>query len=179
MSATATPRIQRAKKELESSDIKLAKKAPIVMPGLGEELTRWGESVENDQPDFSMTREQELTFNEEPVRILIHRGQEKTASKTTDYIAINGVPAEVYFKNGWVPIGYLPKGVAFTTKRKYIAVIAGAKIEQINTTVIERDNEDPSNHIERTVTSPLPFVIIEDKNPRGIEWLQGVTQRGL
>ena len=178
MSATAAPRIQR-KKELESSDIKLTQKDPIVVPGLGEALIRGGESVGHDQPDFRRTRDEELIFNEEPVRILIHRGQEKTASKTTDYIAINGVAAEVYFKNGWVPIGYLPKGVAFTTKRKYLAVIAGAKVEQIGTTVIERDNEDPTNMIERTVTSPLPFVVIEDKNPRGAEWLQGVTQRGL
>ena len=178
MSASTAPRIQR-KKEHESSDIKLNQKAPIAVPGLGEELIRGGESVGNDQPDFRMTREQELAFNEEPVRILIHRGQEKTASKTTDYIAINGLAAEVYFKNGFVPIGYLPKGVAFTTKRKYLAVIAGAKVEQIGTRVIERDNEDPNNLIERTVTAPLPFVVIEDKNPRGAEWLQGVTQRGL
>ena len=172
-------KIHRGPKPLESADIKITQRPSIVIPGLGEELNRTGDSLSTDQPDLRMSYIDNLAFGEEAVRILIHRGQEKASSKTTDYIAVNGTPAEILFRNGWVPMGYLPKGVAFTTKRKYVAVIASSRIEGITTTVIERDKEDPNNVIERTLTSPLPFVVLEDANPRGAEWLQGVGQRSI
>jgi hypothetical protein len=81
------------------------------------------------------------------------------------------------FKNGWVPIGYFPKGVSFITKRKYVERMALAKQDSIRTNVIERDNEDPQNFVERITTSVLSFSVLEDKNPKGAEWLTALIRQ--
>ena len=77
----------------------------------------------------------------------------------------------------WVPVGYLPVGTAITVKRKYVAVLAGAKRDTINTNVIERDNEDPQNHVERFTSAAALFSVIRDDNPRGSDWLIELHRR--
>ena len=125
-----------------------------------------------------MSQLEAMAFQEEPMVILIHRGQDMTSSKTTDLIAVNGVPAEMLFKNGWVEVGFLPKGIAITTKRKYVGVISSSKMESLMTRHEQaHEQEDINNRLERSTTSQLPFSVLQDKNPKGVEWLQGVVQR--
>ena len=126
-------------------------------------------------PDYA----EALAFEEEPVKILIHRSTDKNPALCTDYIASNGTPAEMLFRNGWVPIGYLPRGIALITKRKYVGVLARAKQDTIRTEVTERPNEDPSNKIDKSTSQVFSFSVLEDRNPKGSEWLQRlVNQRG-
>ena len=114
-----------------------------------------------------------------PTRDDIHRSGERFASSVTDYIAVNGKPAEMLFKNGWVPIGYLPRGVVITTKRKYLERLAASKKDEVHTNVVEHPGQDPQNLVDRYTTSTLPFSLIEDKNPLGAEWLsQLLRQQG-
>ena len=70
----------------------------------------------------------------------------------------------------------LPVERVITTKRKYVEVLMKSKSDTVNTNVVERDNEDPRNLIERYTSSKAPFSIIEDRNPRSSEWFQKVMR---
>ena len=170
----ATLKRQTKKSEFDSRSVNIEQKPPILMPGLNEPFVREPEIVSAEGLSLNMEHLELLAFAEEPIKILIHRSQDGLASKTTDYIAVNGIAAEMLFKNGWVPVGYLPRGMSLITKRKYVEVIAKAKLEAIRTDVIERDNDDPQNFVQRTVTHPTAFTVLEDKNPRGADWLTGL-----
>lgn len=113
-----------------------------------------------------------IAFAEDKLLIIIHRGHDpKFSPMCTDYIAVNGVPAEILYKNGWIRSGYLPRGLPFYTKRKYVEVLARSKQDSINTEVITRDREDPVNKTHTITTASLAFSVLEDKNPKGAEWL--------
>jgi len=184
-SGTETPvaPIQRRSKmprksELDSRSIPIPQKERIEMPPIHEAVERDPEIVIPETPlikgDFD-----KLAFAEEPVTILIHRSGEKFAPRTTDYVGVNGRPAEMLFKNGWIPMGYLPRGISITVKRKAVEVLARSKQDHVTTTVVERDNEDPKNFVERSTVSLTSFSMIEDKNPLGAEWLaQLLRQQG-
>lgn len=161
---------RKKKSELDIREIPINQQTPLKMPPLHENVERASPIV---VPEVALTKSDfdELAFNEEPVKILIHRG-DNSKFRCTDYVAINGTAGEILFKNGWVPVGYFPRGVSFYTKRKYVGVLARAKQDNIRTDVIERDNEDPENYIEKTTISALSFSVMEDKNPRGSEWLE-------
>jgi len=164
--------------ELDSRSVEIPKKETLVMPPIDEAVERESLIVTSETPLLNDELEK-LAFAEEPVTILIHRSGEKFAPRSTDYIAVNGKGAEMLFKNGWISIGYLPRGQSLITKRKYVEVLARSKMDHITTTVIERDNEDPQNLVEFSTVSTAAFSIIHDANPRGAEWLgQLLRQQG-
>jgi len=170
--------IKREPKEFDSRSVKTEQKPARALPGLDEPMGASKEVVLHEGP-LTDSYAEALAFAEEPVKILIHQSHEsdKTGANCTDYIAVNGVPAEVLFKNGFVPIGYLPKGIALITKRKYVERMAMAKTDTIRTNVVERDNEDPQNFVERVTTSVLSFSVLEDKNPKGQDWLANLIRQ--
>ena len=138
-----------------------------------------------DKPEYIIKADQPLNdldfdsikFAEDPIKILIHRSVDpKFSPNCTDYIACNGKPAEMLFKNGWVAMGYLPRGVPFYTKRKYVEIIAKTKMTNWSTRVEEKahasEREDPFiNYTDPATSHILPFSLLEDKNPKGAEWL--------
>jgi hypothetical protein len=160
----------KKKNEFDTRSVKQEQKPTIKMPEIHEPFERDPEILVHED-ELSMDHADRLMFFEEPVKILIHNSQDGLAARTTDYVANNGVAAEMLFKQGWVPIGYLPRGISIIVKRKIVSILAGARLESVRTNVIERDNANPENYIERTVTHPVAFSVIEDKNPRGGEWL--------
>ena len=143
------------------------------MPPIDEEVERDPNVVIVEGP-LPTRQLEELAFLEEPVKILIHKGGDKLSQRYTDYVAINGTPCEMLFKNGWVPMGYFPRGISFYTKRKYVGVLARAKRDAITSDYVMPSNlnEDPINSIETSTQSVLSFSVLEDKNPRGAEWLE-------
>ena len=116
-----------------------------------------------------------LAFNEEPIRIIIHMEEDDQASshsRTTDLVAVNGIKAEVIIGNMWRQVGYLPKGIALYTKRKYVEQLARAKADKVSTRVEYLPDGDRRNHIDRFTKVKHPFSVLEDKNPLGAEWLE-------
>lgn len=177
MSDTATPeKIQRRKNpplrrhELDSRSLPIGQKEKVALPPLDQ-------AVEHEPlivvPETALLKDdyEKLAFNEEPLTILIHRSGEKFAPRCTDYVAVNGRPAEMLCKNGWIAIGYLPRGQSIIVKRKVVERLALSKMDHISTTVITHDNEDPQNYVERTTVSMASFTVLDDKNPKGTEWL--------
>jgi hypothetical protein len=175
MSATAEI-VTRKHKEVDSRSINPRQKPDIEMPSLDVEMERTPELVAVETPLLKADYDK-LAFNEEPVTILIHRSGEKFSPGCTDLISINGTKAEMLFKNGWVQIGYLPRGIGITTKRKYVEALAGAKTDTVSTRVIEHDGEDPRNTVERVTVNVCAFSVLEDKNPIGAEWLGQLLRR--
>lgn len=171
---TAEPIIRRSKlkrkSELDTRETRIPQKPVLQMPGIDQAIERESPIVQVETPLLRDDLDK-LAFAEEPVTILIHRSGEKFAPRSTDYIGVNGKGAEMLFKNGWVPIGYLPRGQSITTKRKYVEVLAKSKMDHVTTTVIERDNEDPQNLVERATVQLTTFSVIHDANPKGAEWL--------
>jgi hypothetical protein len=163
------------RKEFDSRSQEPAQKPTIVMPPLGVELERTPEIVVAEGP-FVKQEIEKLAFNEEPMTILIHRSHEKFSPRCTDMIAINGVKAEMLFRQGWTPMGYLPRGQAFITRRKYVEVLASSKMDNIQTQVEDLPGGETRNLVDRIVTSTCTFSVIEDKNPAGVEWLTRLLQ---
>lgn len=159
-----------------TGDIKIEQKSDLSLPPLGEDIPR-GERIQPvSLKDLTKDYLDELAFNEEPVTIIIPLSSEKDVARCTDLIEINGVKAEILFKNGWVQFGWFPKGYSFTTKRKYVEVLARSKMDNVTTLVTEpTDGGDPSNVVQRFTTAKTGFQVIADKNPRGAEWLRRIV----
>jgi hypothetical protein len=165
------------KKEFDSRSVKMDQKAPIDM---GSDLT----DPINREPDIFVPENDVLpedldllAFNEEPVTILIHKSQEmKFQPKTTDLICVNGIKAEMLLRRGWVQIGYLPRGVPFITKRKYVEQLAHAKVDHISTEHEGTEVERPKNFTNIVTSAACTFSLIEDKNPRGVAWLTSLLR---
>ena len=166
---------RKAKSEVTNLNYKIEQKPPLEMPPIDEAVERESEIILAEKP-LETDEAESLQMAEEPLTIIIHRSVEKFSPSVTDYIAVNGIAAEMLFKNGWVRMGYLPRGRSIITKRKYVEVLARAKQDTVNTTVIERDGEDPQNFVERVTTSTMSFTIIKDSNPKGGEWLERLVR---
>jgi hypothetical protein len=174
-SANVVRRQPKAKSELTNLNFPIEQKPTLAMPPIDEPVEREPEIIVAMDP-IEKSSMDALAMAEDPITLLIHRSVEKFSPPTTDYIAINGIPAEQLFRNGWVRMGYLPRGKSFITKRKYVEVLARAKQDAINTTVIERDNEDPQNFVERITTSTMSFTILKDDNKLGAAWLEQLVR---
>ena len=120
----------------------------------------------------------ELAFNEEPVTIRIEPSSEKHAASAHP-IWVNGKGAEAFQNGRWEEIGYLPAGRILTIKRKYVAVMAGAKFDRISTEVEEAVGENPRNVISRFTSAPISFSVLKDDNPKGGAWLTELIRRNM
>jgi len=126
-------------------------------------------------PNLNKDYEAALAEAEEPVTIRIERSGEKFAPKSVE-CWVNGKGAEAFFNGRWNEITWVPVGMQVTLKRKYVEVLARSRVDTIETNVVERDGEDPRNFIDRSTSSRAPFSVIEDRSPRGAEWLRNLLQ---
>ena len=115
-----------------------------------------------------------LAFMEEPVTIRIEENSRSDFPETHAAVQVNGKGAEVLIDNKWVAMTWVPIGIALTLKRKYVEVLARAKSDNIRTKHEDANVEKPQNRIERRSTSNYPLSVIEDKSPRGAEWLSRI-----
>ena len=108
----------------------------------------------------------ELAFNEEPVTILLHRGRERNAP-THEMVGVNG-------RIMWIPVD-TPTRIP----RKFVESLARAQPMNVNTDSGESPGDDLTfNHVKRSLSSLASFSVLEDKNPRGREWLTRVMREG-
>ncbi len=108
----------------------------------------------------------QLAFMEEPVTILLHRGREKNAP-THEHVAVNG-------QTFWIPVDQ-PTRLA----RKFVEVLARAQPMSVTTESGEASGDAITfNHVNRSLYSLASFSVLEDKNPRGREWLTRVMREG-
>ena len=162
-----------ARQELHSEALpKVEQKPPIVDPSTYAGDIVVGEKIGNaDYLD-------ELAFMEEAVTIRLEPSSDKNAAGAFP-IWVNGKPAEVHQNGRWDEIGYLPVGRVLVVKRKVLEVIIRAKVDAIQTKIIDDNGERPNNIINRFTSPVHSFSIIEDKNPRGAAWVSEIRRRNL
>ena len=167
---TVSPPVRRNRRELHMGDVKIEQKASIA-------------SIEDHKPDIILAEHEtsldylgDLAFNEEPVTIRLEPTAEKYASRWIP-CWVNGKGAEVFVNGRWVEFGYLPVAQPLTIKRKYVEVLIRSKRDTIQTAVIERDNEDPQNMIDRSTSATALFSVLEDRNPKGAAWATELRRR--
>lgn len=165
------------RQELHSDAVKIDQKPPIggdaALKDRAPELVRVDASVLGDTDRLA-----ELAFNEEPVTIRLEPSSDKNAAGSFP-IWVDGKGAEVFQSGRWMEITYLPVGRVLTTKRKYVAVLASAKIDSVSTEIKDEKEERPDNRIVRFTSAIHSFSIIEDKNPRGAAWMAELRRRNF
>ncbi|MDO8547866.1 MAG: hypothetical protein Q7R68_10985 [Nitrospirales bacterium] len=171
--ATLTPPVRRMSKHERDSREHTPAQPAVLRP----DLSNRSEAIQPMDRPLMKDEAEGLAFNEEVVRILIHRSDdEDLASNVTDFIAVNGIKAEVIMHDGrWLALGYLPKGIPIYTKRKYVEQLARAKMDKIKTRVEDITDSagagGKENHVDRFTKAVAAFSVLEDKNPKGGEWL--------
>lgn len=160
-------------KEVHSDDLKIEQRPDVVN---GEDRAYSVDALDVLDKDYLDT----IAFFEEPVKILLHAASDENAA-TAFPVWVNGKPAEMFQRNKWDEIGYLPVNKPIVVKRKVLSVIIGAKISQIKTD--HADSNSGQEYIEnrvKTFTKPLnAFSVLEDKNPRGQIWLTEQMNRNM
>jgi hypothetical protein len=116
----------------------------------------------------------ELAFNEEPVTVMFTPNQERFAAPMVDaYCQNRGI--EVLTDDGvWLCLTQVPVNVEVTMRRKFVEIFARCKHTDVKAHHggVPHDGSDPINNTLRSTNLKHPFVLIEDKNPVGREWLK-------
>lgn len=172
-SATATPTKPSARKrELHTADMPIRQHSSITMPDLDQAFERDSDVEIFTEKQLQQHRAEALAFNEEPMMIRIEPSSEKNAPKCVD-CWVNGKGAEVFDvqDNRWYAYGALPVGRVIITRRKYVEVLARSKKDDVSTEVIGPETEKPENKVHRHTSQRAVFTVIDDRNPKGAEWL--------
>lgn len=149
--------VKKYTNEIHSAD------SPIIQPPpVSLELPREPESIVLATEDVlaGNTYAQELAFNEEFVQIRLEPSSEKNPPKF-----------EMFGNQGnqvWVPYG-----VPFVIKRKFVEIMARCKHDDISTEIIKHDDSEQNNAL-RNSRSKYPFSMLRDDNPKGRDWLQNL-----
>lgn len=192
-----------ARGELHSDSIKIEQKPriKITTPGSKRTIKKQPDEVQAGPDDRDgdvvlvdaemqarVTKEykEALAFMEEPVTIRLEPSTDKN-SATVFPVWVNGKFAECWMNNGrhvgiedsgrWVAVGWLPVGIEITVKRKALEVIIRAKVDTVETDVIENPGQDPQNKVKRFTSAVHSFSIIQDKSPLGAAWVREVRRR--
>lgn len=142
-------------REVDSRGTQIQGERPVAIPELGKNIaieTITADVIKADE--FAME-----VFMNEIVTVLVH---ETAVEGELDVISpsVNGVNQPIR------------RGVETPVRRKYVEALARAK----ETKYKQADNHmDPSDRPMIPKTAPsYPFSLIEDKNPRGRDWLKNI-----
>jgi hypothetical protein len=123
----------------------------------------------------------ELAFNEQPMTIVIESGGAENAP-TTHPVWVNGKGGEMLIGGKWCSVAYFPIGEPFTTRRKYVAVLAGAKISKVSISHTNPEDMEPgrpSNVAHRATSNIVSLSVLRDDDPRGGDWLREIHRRNM
>lgn len=119
-----------------------------------------------------------LAFDRDAIEIMIARSPEKHAALTIP-CWVNGKGAEVLTGGKWVEFGWLPTGIPVVTRRMFAEVVARSKVTTIRTADAEADiREREQNQIHRDTNGRNAVNLLQDKNPKGHEWLRRCMAEG-
>ncbi len=143
-----------ARKELEAASEYLGAEKTREIGEIGQHEI---EVVDRVAPADAMALE---AFMNEPVTIMVHESTEEDEPDLV-LVGVNGVTQ------------YLKRGDAQTVKRKYVEVLARAKLTDY------KQNLDPQlgelmNRLKQRHALKYPFSVIEDRNPKGGAWLKSI-----
>ncbi len=164
-----------ATKEVHSEDTKIEQKPPIIADPHNRESEVIVAAKVMDKDYLA-----ELAFNEEPVTIRISRSAEKNSANTIP-IWVNGKGCEVWNEQQkrWMEITHVPVERTIIIKRKYLANLAGAKQDRVETSGTDPEDigKPGENRVDRYTSALCAFSVIHDPSPRGHAWLNELLRR--
>ena len=155
-------------KSVDYTDDQLAQRDPV--PHSLEEAPDLSDTIQAVDPKHIEKEYLErLKMDNDPVTIVIAKGNEQKPALTVP-VWVQGIGAEVLKDGKWVQLGWLPVDIAVTTKRKYVEALARAKPVNVDNEIIGGMNAfGPMPHTARALNQ---FSVLEDRNPKGGEWLR-------
>lgn len=117
--------------------------------------------VEAVERPVSDTWAEDMQFNEEKVEVTVHTTSDKNAEPIV----------EVY--NNGIPQRFI-RGKRQTVKRKFVEVLARAKMTSYGNQKIMLDGGDETYVYPESTALRYPFTVHSDPNPRGIDWLKAI-----
>lgn len=163
-----------ARRETATADLPTDQAPPIEMPPIDQAISALNDVVEASADELHKSRLEALAFAEQPICIIVHGSNEKNAQIVHD-VWVNGKGAEVFVNGKWVEFGCIPVGIEVITKRKYVEVLARKKSDSVRTEVIKHADSE-QNLVHRETIHGCPFSVIEDRDPRGREWLATIMR---
>ena len=149
----------RRKKIFDSNEVKIGQDQFHEIPATGsidpEDFKDQFEIV--DGPNLR-AKAKRLAFMEEKVVIRIHTTSDKKRERIP-CLSVNGVNQ------------YVVRGIPQIIKRKFLAVLAQAKEDNVETPFGRDNNGFDTYNISKTQSLKYPFELIEDRNPMGRPWL--------
>lgn len=171
--AVHNPVIRRRRHQVEMTDSDIAQ-PPSIDLGLAAEPNVRDDMVAVEAKHIEKDYLDRLAMDNDPITILINPGAEENPALVVP-VWVNGEGAEVLKENTWIKLGWLPVGVEVTTKRKHVEALSRARPVKVSTQVIGGMNgfgEMPENKLVRNARMLNQFSIVEDRNPKGGEWLR-------
>ncbi len=168
-----------ANQEVHSADTPPEQKASVII----DPKNRESDVIEAAPVDLKKDYLEQIAFNEEPVTIRIARLTGKNAAKTVP-VWVNGKGCEVWDERlkRWLEITHVPVETVVITKRKYVAVLASAKQDSIETTGTDPEDvgKPHENRAERNTSALCSFTVIHDPaGRRGADWLTELLRRNF
>lgn len=161
--------------QFHTDDVNIDQKKDVsIQPG----VTREPEIVQTDSSIADKDYLAELAFNEDPITIRLEPSTDKHAA-TMFPVWNNGKGAEMFLNGRWVEMGWLPVSQDIIVKRKTVATLIGAKIDRIDTNVVQRPDEDPQNTVKRFTSALHSFTIMNDPSPKGAAWATELRRRNF
>jgi hypothetical protein len=144
------------------------KRPSIITEGVAEQI------LNQDQPDIQTVAESDLgriareeAFMHEPVKIVVHATTDPNAPPYVR-LTVNGDGVTVF------------RDVPTVIKRKHLEVLARMKETRIAQNMQpDANGEITINNLRSYTGLAYPFVVVEDKNPKGGAWLANIlAERG-
>lgn len=160
-------------RELNTGDVRIEQK-PDADPGDYD-----GDVVLVDPTLATKEYNEALAFMDQPVTIVLQPSADENAAQTFP-VWVNGKGAEVLTRSGkWMEIKHLPVGVRLTVKRKYVEIILRTKIDKIRHAAPHPSEPDiDQKNVVRRDTHPVHMCsILQDNDPRGMEWATEMMRR--
>ena len=182
-----------AQRETHSTDFQIGNHSPITEKTdrddvgreksnghrlFGHRLKRTDDLIMLDGIEVSEGYLAELSFNEDPITIIINASTHKNAASIFENWC-NGLGAEMLINGKWLVIKDLPVGKPITVKRKIVEQMARARVMGVQTIHEEPPVQSPRNEIIRTSSQVHSFSILKDDSPRSIEWLEMIYGRPM
>lgn len=177
--AVATP-TRRARRERDSNEFSVPQAEDIILPLEG--AIERPDNVVVSEGGIDKDYIDALKFAEEPVSLILQESGEENAP-TVQECWVNGRGIEFLTDEGkwrinWPGLneGFAPIGVAFTTKRKYVEILLKKRSDKVRTVHDDASVAYPVNTVKRHTAHMAPLSIIEDRSPKGAEWLRRIMR---
>lgn len=161
---TRVPNVAPNTQAIEAADLPVGQARHLDVPVEGSirELARTDQEIEVVPGPALGEYAAALAFNEELVEVIVHESTDKNAEPVVD-LYCNGVPQRFV------------RGRVQTVKRKYLEILARARITAM-TTDVQIQGDNVMNRINKHTALRYPFSVQRDANPTGAAWLRKILQ---